>query len=257
MVAPKAGNDKLTKLLLAAGANPNITTLYGNSALKAGADVGNLAAVKTLLAPTTKLTDLNIQSIYSETTLCRAAKKGHQAIVETLLDAGAEIQPQDPGPHCSFMNPSERRDGFANSAFVSALYSIDDATFRTMLRFSAKGETRVMEQEVYDKVLCSLDVDGWDSFDALNAYETLPDRVREYRSKGKTDEEAYKSILTTAENLFCHFAMSLMLKQLERYKQHKDFIGQNLNEAHAIKKQREEKLAEKLKSISTQEEKGQ
>ena len=254
MVAPKCGNDKLTKLLLAAGANPNITRLNGHSALHAGADVGNLAAVKTLLAPTTKLTSSNIQSIHAGTALSRAAEKGYQAIVETLLDAGAEISPQDPGPHCSFMNPSERKGGFANSALVSALFSENDATFRTMLRFSAKSETRAMKQEIYDKVLRSLDEDGWDSFDALNFSETVPARFGEYRSNGKTDEEAYKSLLTTAKNPFCHFSMTLMLKEIEKYMQHKDFIDQTWKEARAIEKQRKEKLAEKMKSISKQEE---
>ena len=252
-------SDELTKLLLAAGADPNITTLYGNSALMDAADVGNLGAVKMLLAPTTKLTSLNIQSIHSGTALSIAAEKGYQAIVDTLLDAGAEIKPRDPGPYCSFMNPSERRDGFAKSALVSALYSRDDATFRTMLSFSAKGGMRAMEQELYDKVLCSLDVDGWDSFNALDFSETVPVRFGEYRSEGKTDEEAHKSLLTTAKNPFCHFAMTLMMNELERKMQHKDFIDQSLKEAFAILKQRIEKEAERLANfhISKQEEKGQ
>ena len=259
MGAAKADDDELTKLLLAAGADPNITNLLGATALMGAVEAGNLGAVKKLLAPTTKLTSLNIQSIHSGTALCRAAEKGHQSIVETLLAAGAVIKPQDPGPHCSFMNPSERRDGFAKSALVSALYSRDDATFRTMLIFSAESETRAMEQEVYDKVLRSLDEDGWDSFDALSFSETVPARFGEYRAKGKTDEEAQQSFLTTAKNPFCHFAMTLILNEVERNMLHKDFIDESLNKVGAIIKQRKEKVAENLKDlyISKQELKGE
>ena len=259
MGAAEADDDELTKLLLAAGADPNITNLFGATALTAAVGAGNLGVVKTLLAPTTKLTILNIQSIREGTALCRAAEKGHQTMVETLLAAGAEIKPQDPGPHCSFMNPSERRDGFAKSALVSALYARDDATFRTMLRLSAESETRAIEQEVYEKVLRSLDGDGWDSFDALNFAETVSAQFGGDRSEGKTDEEAYKSVLTTAKNPFCHFAMTLIVKELERNMQHRDFIDKSLKEADAIAKQRKEKFAEKLKDlyISKQEEKRQ
>ena len=255
MTSIVSNNDELTKLLLAAGADVNITTLHGHSALMLAAEAGDLGAVKSLV-PTT--TNLNIQNIDSETALSKAAAKGHQAIVETLLDKGAEIEPQEPGPHCPFMDASERKGGFAKSALASALYSRDDATFRSMLRFSAKSEMRAMEQEFYDKVLCSLDVDGWDSFNASCFLETVTARVIEYRSNGKTDEDAYKSLLTTTKSPFCHFAMTLILNDIEKNMQHEDFKDQSWKTADAIVKQRQEKLAEQLKDhVSKQEDIGQ
>ena len=79
-------NEELTKLLLAAGADPNITDLYGISPLMTAAKDGNLGTIETLLPLTT---NLNNQSIDAKTALYMAAEKGHQAIVEALLDAGS------------------------------------------------------------------------------------------------------------------------------------------------------------------------
>ena len=81
---------------------------------------------------------MNTQTILSDTVLSKAAGNGHHTIVEALLDAGTEIEPQEPGPHCAFLEPSERRSGFGNSAYIANLSSKDDAAFRAVLRFDTQ-----------------------------------------------------------------------------------------------------------------------
>lgn len=255
MASVLSQNDEVTKLLLDAGADPNITSLYGTTALMYAAERGHLGTVKTLLPLTT---NLNSQSIYAETALYRAAGQGHQAIVKALLDAGAAIEPQEPGPSCPLVGPSERKCGFARNAFLSALEFGHDTIFRTMLEFLAKGQTQVMEQETYRNVLRSLDADGWDSFDAEGFRKTAAPWVLKCKSKGVSEEMIYESILATAKNPFSRFAMHLTLTNFTNFMSFNDFRREYKERADAIVKQRREKLVDTWGDlhISEQEERG-
>ena len=246
MASVSSHNDEVTKLLLDAGADLNITSLYGTTALMTAAKYGNLGAIKTLLPLTT---NLNNQSIDAKTALYMAAEQGHQATVEALLDTGAEIQPQEPGPHCPFMDPSERVQGFARSALVSALQSRHEAIFRMMLELSAKDGTKVMGPVTYKNVQLSLMAGDWDSFNAAKFREVVLARIRECRAKGESEEDAHKSILAKAKNPFCRFAMILMLEDMEKNEQHKEFSKHSWKRAYEIIRQRNEKIAEKVDDL--------
>lgn len=140
-----------------AAADPNIINIYGNTALILAARTGNLKAVKALLPLTTKW---NIQTVDSRTALRKVAENDRQAIVVALLVSGAEVEPQEPGPHCSFLDLSERLSDFGRYALTSALFSKSEAPFRAILSLLAQREP--LSQ--YTKVLRSLEVDGRDSF---------------------------------------------------------------------------------------------
>lgn len=245
-------NDEVTKLLLAAGADPSTADWWGVTALSYAAKAGRLGTVKTLLPFTT---NLNIQSLESKTALYEAADQGHQAIVEALLGAGAEIQPQEPGPHCLFMDPSERIGGFAWSALVGALFSGHDAISRTMLKFFAERQTQAMEQETYRNVLRSLDADGWDSFDAEEFRKTGAAWVIKCNSRGVSEEVVYESMLATAENPFCRFAMWLTLMNCTNYLHFRNFTSEHVERGWTIIRHRKERIAERLEGLHISEQK--
>ena len=150
------------------------------------------------------------------------------------------------------MDSSERVQGFARSALVSALQSRHEATFRMMLEFLAKGQTQAMEQETCRDVLRSLDADGWDSFDAKEFRKTAAPWVFECKLKGVSEEVIYEPILATAKNPFSHFAMHLRLTDFTKLIKFYNFNRECKKRRAAIIRHRKERLAERNKDISEQ-----
>jgi len=115
MSAVRKGQREIVRMLLDAGADPNLQTSYGATALSmasghhpdivrmlldAGADVdkgkglvqaawyGQLEIVRMLLKAGA---DVNVQTRYECTPLFAASLNGHREIVRTLIDAGADV----------------------------------------------------------------------------------------------------------------------------------------------------------------------
>lgn len=83
---------EISKILLKAGANPNIQGKNQNSPLHEAAKNGNIKLVKTLLAAGANPNSLNHKH---KTPLHKAAKHGNLEIVRLLIIAGANPQAQD------------------------------------------------------------------------------------------------------------------------------------------------------------------
>lgn len=216
----------------------NITTVTGRNALIVAAKTGNLKAIKAFLPLTS---DLNVQTIESATALSVAAEKGHQSIVEALLHAGAEIEPQEPGPHCSFLNPGDRVSDFGQCACTSALFSKHDTTFRAIMNFLAQREP----QSEYPSVLRSLDVEGWDSFNFEGFKQALKEvmaQVQEIRSEGKLYESEmapmFESLIATGKNPFSRFVGRLLVKTTLKHLRNQDFMERNLERADGVVNER-------------------
>ena len=136
--AALGGHDKTVELLLALGADPNILTLHGNNALSDAASQSK-PEVCELLLPTT--TDVNSQDGDGDTALSNAVQCSQPShIIELLLGAGAQIVPQQPGPHCSFLDDTERITGYGNDALLMAWNKENLGLLQTILSFAARRD---------------------------------------------------------------------------------------------------------------------
>ena len=136
--AALGGHDKTVESLLALVADPNILTLHGNNALS-NAACSSKPEVCELLLPTT--TEVNSQDGDGDTALSNAIQSSQPPyIIELLLGAGAQIVPQKPGPHCSFLDHTERIEGYGSDALLKAWNKKDLDLLQTMLRFAARRD---------------------------------------------------------------------------------------------------------------------
>ncbi|PGH07088.1 hypothetical protein AJ79_06366 [Helicocarpus griseus UAMH5409] len=87
-------HPEATRLLLERGANPNIASMYGETPLLCAAENGYGKIVSHLLAHRPKLGS-NKGFFSQQTPLAAAAKNGHREVVKLLLDAGADVDPND------------------------------------------------------------------------------------------------------------------------------------------------------------------
>jgi len=122
LVAAKNGQIKMVDLLLAHGANPNVSS-NAHTALLYAAKNGNLALAKLLVkkgADVNKMADIVADDVYS-TPLIEAAVRGDLDFVKFLLKEGADIN----------LHYSETVEGYGCSPLVMALRSnqFDVATF--------------------------------------------------------------------------------------------------------------------------------
>lgn len=104
------------KILIALGADASKLDDFGQSPLSLAATRGHEHVV-ALLLPITK--NINTQSIYGETALSLAVFGKSHSTVRMLLNAGAQVAPQEPGPHCCFVLESERVSGYGRDAILT------------------------------------------------------------------------------------------------------------------------------------------
>ena len=171
------GHDKTVEALLSLGADPNILNLHGNNALSDAA-CSSKPEVCELLFPTT--TDINSQDGDGDTALSNAVDQSQPPyIIELLLDAGAQIVPQQPGPHCSFLDPTERIEGYGNDALLMAWRRGNLDLLQTILSFAARkdpsGEyaTALVLWEKKEKA----EFEAWIEARRANASENRPEVV--------------------------------------------------------------------------------
>lgn len=87
LYASAQGYPRIARLLLEAGANPDIANVHSITPLMYSALYGNEAVCKLLIDYGA---GLNLQDVYGETALMVAARTGHPKIAKLLLTAGAE-----------------------------------------------------------------------------------------------------------------------------------------------------------------------
>ena len=114
--AAHRGHIEVVKILIASGADAGKLDDFGQSPLSLAATRGHEDVV-ALLLPITK--GINTQTLYGETALSLALCGKPYSIVRMLLKAGAQIAPQEPGPHCCFILESERISGYGKDAILT------------------------------------------------------------------------------------------------------------------------------------------
>lgn len=87
LVASAQGYPDLVRILMDAGANPDIGNVHGITPLMYGARYGNAEVTRVLLEYHAKV---DLQDVYGCTALMVAVREGQEPIVEMLLDAGAD-----------------------------------------------------------------------------------------------------------------------------------------------------------------------
>lgn len=89
ILAASAGREKVVNTLLAEGANVNLTTVDGHSALQYAASKNWKSICVALLE---KYADINITDKRGATPMHRAASKGNIAIVKLLIEYGKDLK---------------------------------------------------------------------------------------------------------------------------------------------------------------------
>jgi ankyrin repeat protein len=86
------GNAKMIALLLEAGADPNVVDRQGETALMNAARVGSVDSVKTLVDHGAKVEARD--PAFQQTALMIAIRENHPAVVQLLVERGAEVNVQ-------------------------------------------------------------------------------------------------------------------------------------------------------------------
>ena len=139
------GHVEIAKILIAMGADADKLDDFGCSPLLLAAESG-YEDVVALLLPITK--DVNAQTLLQDTALSIAVHGLHTRVVEMLLKAGAQIAPQEPGPHSCLMLESERISGYGDNALLTFCLDesrisppdVENDIFSSLLEAAISGE---------------------------------------------------------------------------------------------------------------------
>ena len=142
--AALVGDNEAIKILLDAGANPNVVDDCNRKPLWAAVRENNVETVKLLLKRTK---DINDQIYNGHTCLSTAARWGHEECVKLLLEAGAEIWSQAPGPQ--FLEPERRLLWYGCDALGWAVDGGHFGVIELILRAGADREPEGIADGVY------------------------------------------------------------------------------------------------------------
>ena len=122
-----AYNDhvEIAKILIAMGADVDKLDDLGRSPLLFAAEWGHEDVV-VLLLPIIKY--INAQDFAGRTALSYAVSGEHDRVVKMLLKAGAQIAPQEPGPHSRLVLESERISGYGVDVLLT--FCLDERWIR-------------------------------------------------------------------------------------------------------------------------------
>ena len=90
LAASKNGHENVVELLLKSEANPNPTSCRGMTPLIFAASGGYVQIVESLLSRGARVNREYELELYGDSALCATAGRGHERIVQTLLNAGAD-----------------------------------------------------------------------------------------------------------------------------------------------------------------------
>lgn len=93
LYAAADGYPRIARLLLDAGANPDMGNLYGLTPLIYGARYGNIEVCSILLEYGA---NTDVQDVWGRTALMATAELGHADVAQMLLKAGANVAIKDP-----------------------------------------------------------------------------------------------------------------------------------------------------------------
>jgi ankyrin repeat protein len=109
LAAAIVGDADVTRLLLRAGANPNVPDEFGQTALFYAACKRHIGVVEELLKGKAKVDGWNVDGW---TALMWAAENGHVEVVSRLIAAGAPLDHQDQWGQTALMRAAH--NGYAN-----------------------------------------------------------------------------------------------------------------------------------------------
>lgn len=179
---------EIAKTLIAAGADVNVSNIFGQNALLIAVNLRNLKTVKLLIETTTTIDHIDC---YGYTALGSAALNGYGAIADVLLDAGAQVFPQEPGPHCPFLDPEERVLEYFRDPVLAALGSRHFKIAKVIMEAAGGRETGSKFAEALHMLdigdMCGLR--RWSAKRFRNAPEYRPDIVAKRQDiKARADE---------------------------------------------------------------------
>ena len=191
-IAALRGHDKAVRALLNLGANHNIPNLHGNNALSDAASSGKPEVCELLLPITT---DINSQDGDGDTALSNAVHLSQPPyMIELLLRAGAQIVPQQAGPHCPFLDHTKRIEGYGNDALLKAWNKKHVDLLQTILRFAAEMDPRseyATALDLWEKHVKE-EFEAWMEVRRANAPENRPEIVAFREEIKRREDEIYK-----------------------------------------------------------------
>lgn len=162
-LAARGSAEEVVQMLIASGADVDAIDIHGLNALSYTALWGTIETFQLLVR---KATDINSHSRAGETPLSIAASRGEEAFVKLLLNAGAEIGLQEPGPHCPFIDPNERMSGYCKDPILAALAEGHNNIAKIVMELAGGRE----EGSEYAEALEMLDTEDMDGFERWSAF---------------------------------------------------------------------------------------
>ena len=155
MIATQKSNCPIIKLLLQYGADVNIPTKQGITALMIASDSGNINAAECLLSNSNLAIDQ--QNNAGGTALMIAAKKNNCPMIQLLLDKGANINIASNNGHTALMIAATYKNINAVKCLLSNPYIVINQENKNGLTALIMAAQRPNNQEIIDLIQNAID----------------------------------------------------------------------------------------------------